>query len=94
MMMEVGVRELRENLRAFLDHAKTGDVIVVTERGKPIARLTGANEDAAYERLVAQGVVTPARRPRQPVDVNRLPRLRGRPTLSDIVIEQRRSSKY
>jgi prevent-host-death family protein len=85
---------LRENLRAFLDRVKNGDVVVVTERGRPIARLTSAEEDVAYERLVADGAITPAKRPRQPIDVNRLPRLRGRPTLSDIVIEQRRSSKY
>jgi len=91
--VKVGVRELRENLRAFLDRVKNGDVIVVTERGKPIARLTGAEESAAYERLVAEGIITPAKRPRQPIDFKGLPRLKH-PTLTDIVLEQRRSSKY
>jgi prevent-host-death family protein len=93
MMMKVGVRELRENLRAFLEHAKNGGVVVVTERGKPIARLTSTEEDRAYERLVAEGVITPAKRPRQPIDFEGLPRL-GHPTLTDILLEQRRSSKY
>lgn len=94
MTVEVGVRELRENLRAFLDRAKNGDVVVITDRGQPIARLTSTEEDAAWERLIAEGAITPPRRPRSRIDLERLPRLRGRPTLTDILLEQRGSSSY
>ena len=94
MTVNVGIRELRENLRTFLDRARNGDVVVVTDRGKPIVRLTSVEADEAWERAIAEGAITPARRPRQPIDVKKLPRLRGRPTLTDILLEQRGSSKY
>ena len=35
--VEVGVRELRENLAEWLDRAAAGEEILVTERGKPKA---------------------------------------------------------
>ena len=94
MTVETGIRELRENLRAYLERVKNGDTVLVTERGKPVARIVRAEADEAYERLVQEGVITPAVRPKRPIDFEGLPRLRGRPTLSDIVIEQRRSRDY
>ena len=42
MTVEVGVRELRENLAEWLDRAAAGEDILVTERGKPKVRLTQA----------------------------------------------------
>ena len=41
----VGVRELRQNLSKYLDRVKDGESLVVTERGREVARLipTGAN---------------------------------------------------
>jgi prevent-host-death family protein len=41
MSVTVGVRELRENLKDYLERAKTGEEVVITERGKPVARLIG-----------------------------------------------------
>ncbi len=38
-MVIVGVRDLKAKLSEYLDKAKSGDEIVVTEHGKPIARL-------------------------------------------------------
>jgi prevent-host-death family protein len=67
MTVEVGVRELRENLAGWLERAAAGEDILVTERGKPKARLTTA--ESAYERLVREGRLTPATGPRR-----RLPR--------------------
>jgi len=65
MAVEVGVRELRENLSEWLDRASAGEEIVVTERGKPKARLSAA--ETAYDRLVREGVITPAKGPRRPL---------------------------
>ena len=41
----VGVRELRQNLSKYLDRVKDGESLVVTERGREVARLipSGAN---------------------------------------------------
>lgn len=81
--VRVGIREFRAKLSDYLDRAKNGEVVVITERGKPVAELSGASK---LEELIAQGRVRPAQRPKRP-----LPPLRGRelqrPNLSDTVIE-------
>ena len=59
MRVEVGVRELRENLSEWLDRAAAGEEILVTERGKPKALLTAA--ESAWDRMVREGRITPAR---------------------------------
>jgi prevent-host-death family protein len=93
--VRVGVRELRENLREYLDKVKDGDEVLVTERGKPVARILAPESDEElYERLVRQGTVTPAKRPKQPIDVSRLPDLGPGPSLSDIVIAMRRGVEF
>jgi prevent-host-death family protein len=90
------VKELRENLRSWLDAVKNGEEIVVTERGKAIAQLTPLDSGRrSLEELIALGLARPPLRPkRRRYDLSRLPKLQGEglPTLSDIVIEQRRQS--
>lgn len=61
MTVRVGVRELRENLASWLDRAAAGEDIVITERGRPKARLSPA--ETAYERMVREGSITPASGP-------------------------------
>jgi prevent-host-death family protein len=38
-MRKAGVREARQNLSALLDEVRKGREIVITERGRPVARL-------------------------------------------------------
>ena len=38
-MRTAGVREARHNLSALLDEVKAGREIVITERGRPVAKL-------------------------------------------------------
>lgn len=93
MSVRVGVRDLRENLRAWLELVKDGEEIVVTERGKAIAQLTPLDSGRRkLEELIALGLARPPLRPRRKrIDVSQLPELEGEgPTLSDILIEQRR----
>ena len=95
MVVKVGVRELRENLRSWLDRVKAGDQIVVTERGRPIARLEAIEAESRLEELIRLGVVRPPlSKKRHTIDVTKLPDLGAGPTLSDIVIEQRRQARY
>ena len=35
----VGIRELRHDFRAWIERARTGERIVVTDRGRPVAEL-------------------------------------------------------
>lgn len=86
--MEVGVRELRDNLSKWIARAKRGQNILITERGKPVARLTHVEESPALERLIAKGLITPARSPKTKIRRNDLIRTKG--SISDLVKEQRR----
>ena len=46
MAETVGVRELRQNLSRYLDRVKGGEDLVVTERGREVARLIPSGGDA------------------------------------------------
>lgn len=62
-MVKVGVKEMKNNLSRFLSRVKQGEEIVITERGKPIARIVKESEArnavyAALYELVEKGSVT------------------------------------
>lgn len=65
--MDVGVRELRNNLSKWLAEVKKGREIVVTERGRPIARIVGARDRRTLDDLVAEGLITPAKEPKRTI---------------------------
>jgi prevent-host-death family protein len=88
--MEVGIRELKNSLSRYLKEVRRGQEIVVTDRGKVVARLVAA-EPRAIERLIAEGLVEPA--PRRAKRPRRVPtvKLTGKgPSLAEYVAEQRR----
>lgn len=85
--MDVGIRELRAGLSRYVERVKSGEEIVVTEHGRPVARLVPLNGERKIDRLIREGVVTPARsrtgwRP-EPITP------KSGATVSDIIIEQR-----
>jgi prevent-host-death family protein len=86
--IEVGVRELRDHLSRWLEQAKDGRELVITERGRPIARITGAAGGSKLAALIADGVVTPASAPARPAEA--YPRPRPSRDVADLVAEQRR----
>ncbi len=58
----VGVRDLKNRLSAYLDLVKSGQEIVVTEHGRPIAKLSPVNADVdRMAALVEAGIVQPPR---------------------------------
>ncbi len=62
MAKRVGIRELREDLSRIVRRVQRGEVIDVTDRGQPIARLVPAGSvGGALADLVAAGKVRPAR---------------------------------
>jgi prevent-host-death family protein len=90
MTTEVGVREFRSRLRQWLDRAAAGEEVVVTERGRPRARVTGIDVRTTRERLIEEGLITPPTKPKGEIDVESLPRMKEG-TLTEILLEQRRS---
>jgi prevent-host-death family protein len=52
----VGVRELRQNLSVYLRRVQRGESLVVTERGRPVARLAPLPPAAGVlEQLIEDG---------------------------------------
>jgi prevent-host-death family protein len=60
--MEVGIRELKAKLSEHLQRAADGETIVVTDRGRPVARLVPYDSSSALDRGIAEGWIGPARR--------------------------------
>jgi prevent-host-death family protein len=85
---EVGVRDLRRELRRWLDAAAAGDEVVVTERGRPIAKIIDLDPESGLERLRRAGLVQMPARPRPRAE--KLEPVRARGSVSDLVADQRR----
>jgi prevent-host-death family protein len=84
--MEVGVRELRNHLSRYLARVRSGDEVVVTDRGRAIARVVPIGAERVLDRLIAEGIVTPARQPKRRAATP----INTKGTVSDLVGDQRR----
>ena len=89
-MGSVGVRDLRDNLSEYLRRVREGELLVITDRGKPIGELTPTGEGRSVERartLVRKGLAAWAGG--KPKGLSRAPRPRAG-LVSDAVLEDRR----
>jgi prevent-host-death family protein len=84
---EVGIRDLRDHLSAWLDQVREGHELVVTERGRPVARIVAASGRAWLDGLVDAGIVT---LPEDELDVSSFGRVRASGDLMEFVFDQRR----
>jgi prevent-host-death family protein len=82
----VGVRELKNKLSSYLEAVKEGQEIIVTDHGKPVARLVqmGDTGDRLAE-LIARGEATAPTRKR-----SLRPPIKAKGNLTDFLLEQRR----
>lgn len=87
-MVDVGIKELRDNLSRYIAQARDGEEVWITDRGKRVARISAVPK-SNYDELVAQGLVWPPLRPKTDRSMDDLIKLPGNPTLSDLVLEQR-----
>ncbi|MDE3206275.1 MAG: type II toxin-antitoxin system prevent-host-death family antitoxin [Acidobacteriota bacterium] len=84
--MEVGIKELRGHLSDYLARVRQGTEVVITDRGAAIARIVPITGGRAFDRAVAEGLVTPAlQRDRTRPDK----RVQSRGSITDLVAEQR-----
>jgi len=92
-MIHAGIKEVKNNLSQLLARVKAGEEILITKRGKPIARIVKENQGynsilAALEPLVQGGLVTlPSRSILK--DHISVVEASGKP-VSEMVIENRR----
>jgi prevent-host-death family protein len=90
-MERVGIRELRQNLRRYLQRVDSGERFEVTEFGRPIAELVPLSSPTTSRvaRLIAEGRLSPARG-----DLATLPppvRARGGASATEALLTERRS---
>lgn len=83
---EVGVRDLHDRLSEHLQRVQAGSEVVITRRGRPIARLSAIDADDPLDDLVRRGLVTVPKAPRRPAH----PRVQADGNVSDLVADQRR----
>lgn len=86
--IEVGVRDLKNNLSHYLVQVRAGGEVIVTDRGRPVARLSGLDQPTdRLGELIASGAV---RAPRTPGRRRPVRRVRASGSVSDLVVDQRR----
>ena len=87
--MDVAVSELRAHLSEWLEQAREGTEVVVTDRGVPVARLLGLDATDTLERLTVEGVIARPEQAKRPTASGRR-RPSARTNMADLVSEQRR----
>jgi prevent-host-death family protein len=86
--VEVGVRELRNHLSRYLERVRDGEEVVVTDHGRPVARLSPV--DRSTDRLAALVASGAARPPRTKQRARPVRRIQTEGPVSDLVADQRR----
>lgn len=92
-MIQAGIKEVKNNLSRFLAHVKAGEEIMITERGKPVARIIRENSNrlsirTALAPLIEKGLVVLPTRCLRKENLN-CQEARGK-LVSEMVIEDRR----
>ncbi len=93
VMINVGIKEVKNNLSRLLAQVKAGEEVLITKRGKPIARIVKESQGnqsirAALDPLVQSGLITLPGRSIVKDSISAIETL-GKP-VSEIVIEDRR----
>jgi prevent-host-death family protein len=86
-MQTTGVARLKAHLSHYLTQVKSGQEVVVTERGRPVAKLVplqGESRGSRRERLIRAGTLIPGRGRIRP---SLLRPLKG-PRLGDAVVRE------
>ncbi len=85
---EVGVRELHDQLSRYVRHVGSGGDVVITMRGRRVARLSMVDDADPLADLRARGLVRDPQRSRRRASGRELLTADG--SVSDLVSEQRR----
>ena len=85
---EVGIRELHDQLSRYMRHVAQGGEVIVTMRGRRVARLSPVSEGDPLADLRARGLIREPTQPKQSSAAYE--QLRSLGPVSDLVAEQRR----
>ena len=87
--MNVAVSTFRAELSSWIERARAGEEVVVTDRGIPVARLLPVDAAPLLEQLVQRGVLGQPRRGDRP-PARGASRAHASGPVSDLVGERRR----
>jgi prevent-host-death family protein len=93
--MEVSVREMKNNLSKYLKRAEAGEEVIITDRGRPVARLGPAavretvSLDDALARLRSSPLVRPGKGGKPKGTKRPIGWKPGDKLLSDLLLEDR-----
>ena len=90
--LSVGVRELRQEASKVLGLVKSGEIIIVTEWGKPVAEIHPIKPTSIQD-LIDAGLVTPAKDKFDPKVFEPLPNPDERSLLAEF-LKERREARY
>jgi prevent-host-death family protein len=91
-MKTVGVRALKQNASAVVADASAGEIVTITDRGRPVAQLVPLPSSHVEALVAARRARTPKRSLR---DLGEPPRRRrGQRTLSAVLAEMRDEERY
>lgn len=88
LKQRVGVRELRDRLNSYVDQVAGGREVIVTVRGRAVARLSPIEAPDPLSELRRRGLIREPRRSKQPARTHGLDGASG--SVADLVAEQRR----
>ena len=91
-MREVGIRALKQNASEVIADVAQGEIVVVTDRGRPVAQISPL-PDSELAAHIATGMIARAKNPNK-----KLPRpqvqLRGTRKLSVTLLEMRALERF
>jgi antitoxin (DNA-binding transcriptional repressor) of toxin-antitoxin stability system len=90
--LSVGVRELRQDASKVLGLVKSGESVIVTEWGTPVAEIRPIQATTIQD-LIDAGLVTPAKDKFDPQVFEPLPNPEGRSLLKEF-LKDRREARY
>ena len=90
--LSVGVRELRQDASKVLGLVKSGESVIVTEWGKPVAEIRPI-QTTTIQDLIDAGLITPAKDKFDPKVFEPLPNPEGRTLLKEF-LKERREARY
>ena len=93
-MTMVGIADLKARLSEYLDLVRSGEEVVVTERGKPVATLNRLSTvDGDLDELVRAGIVRPPAKSFSQVFFDRPRPKDGDGSVVQAIIEERREGR-
>jgi prevent-host-death family protein len=100
-MKKASITEAKNGLSALIDSVKAGASVLITDRGRPVARLepvgtaTETADQARLAPLIRDAVVRPGRAKKLPKSffTRELPRLKGDASVVEALLEERREGR-